>query len=75
MFVAACNELGLPLKSEKMEGPATVIEFLGIILDTATMEIRLSESRVKQLVDKWSLQEGMSEMRTRVADRKASSHL
>ena len=75
MFVAACNELGLPLKSEKMEGPATVIEFLGIILDTAKMEIRLSESRVKQLVDEWSLQEGMSEMRTPVADRKASSHL
>ena len=57
VFIASCIDLGLPLKREKMEGPATTIEFLAIILDTVKMEIRLSESRVGELthlIEKWS---------------------
>lgn len=34
-----CDRLGLPLKREKVEGPATTLEFLGIVLDTLRMEI------------------------------------
>ena len=41
-----CNHLGVPLKQEQLEGPTMCLEFLGIILDTRNMEIRLSEERV-----------------------------
>ena len=39
-FMQLCDHLGIPLASEKIEGPATSLSFLGIILDTAQMEIR-----------------------------------
>ena len=35
--------LGIPLAIEKVEGPATVLEFLGIVLDTERMEARLQD--------------------------------
>ena len=52
-----CAVLGFPLKWEKMAGPCTLIEFLGILLDTIKMELRLPEEKVQQLVellDEWS---------------------
>ena len=39
-----------------MEGPSTTLTFLGIVLDTVKMEMRLSEQRMeelKKLIDKW----------------------
>ncbi len=45
-----CRRLGVPLKLEKMEGPTTCLEFLGITLDTCRMEARLSEARVEALM-------------------------
>ena len=57
-FIACCSWLGLPLKEEKVEGPATTIVFLGIMLDTEKMEIRLPEERVQELrrlLDRWAL--------------------
>ena len=44
-----CAELGLLLSLEKLEGPTTVIEFLGIELDTELLEIRLSEKKLVSL--------------------------
>ena len=44
-----CHQLGVPLKQEKVEGPTTCLEFLGIILDTAKMELRLSDERIHNL--------------------------
>ena len=38
-----CNDLGVPLADEKQAGPATTIEFLGIIIDTIQQELRLPE--------------------------------
>ena len=49
--------LGSHSKWEEMEDPATTIEFMGIILNTVKIEIRLSESRVVELmhlIEKWS---------------------
>ena len=46
-----CAVLGFPLKWEKMAGPCTLIEFLGILLDTIKMELRLPEEKVQQLVE------------------------
>ena len=37
----ACEETGLPTETEKNEGPATIIGFLGMELDTEALEIRL----------------------------------
>lgn len=37
-----CHELGMPVASEKVEGPAMILTFLGIELDTIKMELKLS---------------------------------
>ena len=41
--------LGVPLAPNKLFGPAQVLEFLGIILDTNLMEARLSKEQVLRL--------------------------
>ena len=41
-----CKELGVPLALEKIEGPATSLPFLGIILDSSKMEARLSRDKL-----------------------------
>ena len=51
-----CQLLGVPLAAEKVEGPSTCLEFLGITLDTIRMEARLPEeklSRLKMTVISW----------------------
>ena len=40
-----CREVGLPVMQEKVLGPATVLDFLGFIIDTVSMEIRLPEEK------------------------------
>lgn len=53
---ATCKELELPLAADKQEGPTTCLEFLGIELDTAQLEMRLSPEkleRLKELVAEW----------------------
>ena len=44
-----CRELGVPLAPEKQAGPTTVIEFLGIIIDTSQQELRLPADKLEQL--------------------------
>jgi hypothetical protein len=54
---SSCSELGIPLKAEKVEGPSAEIVFLGIVLDTVRMELRLPQEKVedlKQLLAKWA---------------------
>ena len=41
--------LGQPLKHEKVEGPSSSLVFLGIFLDTVTMELRLPEDKLVEL--------------------------
>ena len=51
-----CKILGVPLAVEKVEGPSTVLSFLGITLDTCKMEARLPEeklTRVQHTVADW----------------------
>ena len=45
-FIQVCNDLGVPLALEKVEGPTTCLTFLGITLDTYKMEIRLPEEKL-----------------------------
>lgn len=54
----ACAELSFPLKEDKVVGPATTLEFLGITIDTVNMEVWLPEDKVVQLVlllDQWAV--------------------
>ena len=48
-LVHICNYLGVPLALEKVEGPPTALPFLGIILDTVTMEARLPQEKLVKL--------------------------
>ena len=51
-----CGSLGIPLALEKIEGPATILTFLGITLDTTNMEARLPKdkiNRIRQLITSW----------------------
>jgi hypothetical protein len=46
---ALCESLGIPLAPAKTEGPATILTFLGIQLDTVKMECRLDKDRLDEL--------------------------
>ena len=51
------NYLGFPLKSQKVEGPTNSLTFLGIILDTTHMELRLPQDKIQHLktsIAEWS---------------------
>lgn len=46
--------LGIPQLTDKTEGPACIITFLGITLDTLQMELRLLDKKIQRLFEKWS---------------------
>ena len=46
---STCDTLGLPLKHEKVEGPTTLLVFLGVLLDTIAMEMRLPDGKLEEL--------------------------
>ena len=48
-FIRLCSELGVPLAPNKVEGPPTTLTFLGIILDTQCMEIRLPQEKLTRM--------------------------
>ena len=55
-IIRMCNYLGIPLALEKVEGPSTALPFLGIMLNTITMEARLPEEKLRKLrveVSQW----------------------
>ena len=49
IFTRLCKDLGVPLALEKLEGPSTSLSFLGLILDTDRMEIRLPEDKLHRI--------------------------
>lgn len=46
IIIEICRTLGIPLAIEKVAGPAPVLEFLGILLDTVKMEARLPKEKL-----------------------------
>ena len=53
----ACEELGVPLAMEKLEGPTTRLIFLGIEIDTTSGSMRLPEeklARLHQALQSWA---------------------
>ena len=51
------EELNIPVSISKLEGPATVVTFLEIRIDTVALQLRLPWDklcRLKELIDRWS---------------------
>ncbi len=44
-----CQEAGMPTEPEKDKGPATVLVFLGMELDSEKLEIRLPQEKLDRL--------------------------
>ena len=53
-FPQVCDELGIPLATEKLKGPSTSLTFLGIILDTHCMEICLPKDKLQCILQELS---------------------
>ena len=52
-----CQQLGVPLNTEEIEGPSVCLTFLGIILHTKKSELRLPAeklARIRELLDQRS---------------------
>jgi len=45
-FIAMCEQLGVPLAPSKTVRPCTTLQFLGIMIDTVAMEVRLPEDKL-----------------------------
>ena len=46
LMLSACHDAGFAVNPKKVVGPVKVIEFLGIILDSTKMEMRMSSDRI-----------------------------
>ena len=56
LLEATCQILNLPLAPHKREGPSTCLTFLGIVLDTVALELRLPAEKLARLqvtMKKW----------------------
>ena len=49
-MLEVCRRLGFPIAQEKVEGPTRTIIFLGILLDTESMELRLPKDNLETLL-------------------------
>ena len=47
--ISLCEELGVPIASEKMEGSNTKLTFLGIKIDTQALQLHLPEDKLADL--------------------------
>lgn len=50
-MIDVCNSLGFELNPRKVTPPTPVIEFLGIVIDSVKMELRISQERLKETMD------------------------
>ncbi|KAL5517936.1 hypothetical protein EMCRGX_G003583 [Ephydatia muelleri] len=48
-MLTVCDQLGIPVASEKLEGPTTALTFLGIVLDTSAQQLRLPLDKLEEL--------------------------
>lgn len=49
LILRTCQELGVPLSIEKIEGPSLRLTFLGIELNTEEMTMKLTEEKLQCL--------------------------
>lgn len=62
-FLSVCSVLGIPVAMEKVEGPLTILTFLGLELDSGMQQIRLTQGRLIEI---------LAELRTWQARKKAT---
>ena len=48
-FIRVFKDLNIPLSAKKTVGPVTTLEYLGFILDTIRMEVRLPEDKLMRI--------------------------
>ena len=56
-LISLCNDLGVPLAEDKVDGPSMQLEYLRILLDSLALEARLSPERlleIHQSLSTWS---------------------
>ena len=49
-MLTVCKDIGFSINPSKLVHPSTVIEFLGIIIDTEKLELRISEERLHSIM-------------------------
>ena len=49
-FSKVCNSLSVPIADEKTEGPTTSMEYLGLLIDTEKMMVKIPADELKQIV-------------------------
>jgi hypothetical protein len=54
------GKLGIPLNPEKTEGPVTTLQFMGVILDTVGMQVRLPRDKLDRIIQMLQSFEGKS---------------
>ena len=47
------GQLGLPIALDKLEGPTTLLTFLGLELDSSLLEMRLPADKLADLISSW----------------------
>ena len=50
-MLMVCDLLGIPVASEKLDGPTTTLTFLGIVLDTSAQQLGLPPDKLKELTE------------------------
>ena len=50
VFHQTCDQLGIPISIEKTVEPTTSLTFLGILLDTLSMQMRLPQDKLTELL-------------------------
>ena len=50
VMLETCEDVGFGVNYKKVEDPTTELEFLGIVLDTKRMEMRISVDRLKEIM-------------------------
>ena len=48
-FRQVCENLGVPIAKEKTEGPATVLQYLGLIIDTENLLVKIPIEKIRDL--------------------------
>ena len=52
VFMTKMKSLGVPVASEKTEGPTTKLSFLGLELDSSEMTIRIPKAKIEEICQK-----------------------
>ena len=49
VFKLVCDQIGMPVSPDKSEGPTQVIEFLGLMIDTIEMVVRILRDKMQDI--------------------------